>query len=301
MVGSGTSTTSRQCRLEGYVLKHIARQRRQRRGCRGEWCTQEHRADCHSPPPDAWHRRTASLISPERDKSGDRPLDALSDLEVALLGLLSVRPMTGYEIKRQYARGIAPWWETPRTQIYPKLRELERRGLVRHQYIVQQGKPNKRVYSLQPHGSAALEDWLRTDIRWPDLRQHMMMRLFLGNLLPTCVVCFRTTANAPSHALRRYVRHAQDLPRRSKVLTGRAFSSSSLVSTTSSRCTNLKSRDPRKFSRRWNRFPAFLQGPTEIRPLSCSTSCSMEASDPKPLNMSPQAPTPRCFNGTWLP
>jgi len=188
MVGSGTSTTSRQCRLEGYVLKHIARQRRQRRGCRGEWCTQEHRADCHSPPPDAWHRRTASLISPERDKSGDRPLDALSDLEVALLGLLSVRPMTGYEIKRQYARGIAPWWETPRTQIYPKLRELERRGLVRHQYIVQQGKPNKRVYSLQPHGSAALEDWLRTDIRWPDLRQHMMMRLFLGNLLPTDVM-----------------------------------------------------------------------------------------------------------------
>jgi len=96
--------------------------------------------------------------------------------------------MTGYEIKRQYARGIAPWWETPRTQIYPKLRELERRGLVRHQYIVQQGKPNKRVYSLQPHGSAALEDWLRTDIRWPDLRQHMMMRLFLGNLLPTDVM-----------------------------------------------------------------------------------------------------------------
>lgn len=130
------------------------------------------------------NRHTASLVSPEQGTSGDRSGDDLSDLEVALLGLLSIRGMTGYEIKRHYARAIAPWWETPRTQIYPKLRELERRGLVRHEYIVQQGKPNKRVYSLRPSGSAALAGWLRTDIRWPDLRQHMMMRLFLGNLLP---------------------------------------------------------------------------------------------------------------------
>src|SRR5579859_2710189 len=59
----------------------------------------------------------------------------LSDIEVALLGLLSIRPMTGYEIRHSYARGLAPWWETPRTQIYPKLRELKQRGLVRDELV----------------------------------------------------------------------------------------------------------------------------------------------------------------------
>lgn len=108
----------------------------------------------------------------------------LSDLEVALLGLLSVRPTTGYDIQRHYARALAPWWETPRTQIYPKLRELQRRGLVEDETVVQDGKPNKRLFSLSDAGSAALRTWLQGPIGWPDMRHQMMMRLFLGNLLP---------------------------------------------------------------------------------------------------------------------
>jgi DNA-binding PadR family transcriptional regulator len=96
----------------------------------------------------------------------------LSELEVALLALLSIRPMTGYEILRHHARALEPWWETPRTQIYPKLRELQR------------SKPNKRLYSIGPTGSQALASWLGSSINAPEMRHHMMMRLFLGNLLP---------------------------------------------------------------------------------------------------------------------
>jgi PadR family transcriptional regulator, regulatory protein AphA len=108
----------------------------------------------------------------------------LSDVEVALLGLLSIRPMTGYEIRQSYARGLAPWWETPRTQIYPKLRELKRRGLVQDELVVQDGKPNKRIYTIESAGSDALVSWLQRDITWPDMQHQMMMRLFFGNLLP---------------------------------------------------------------------------------------------------------------------
>jgi DNA-binding PadR family transcriptional regulator len=108
----------------------------------------------------------------------------LSELEVALLALLSIRPMTGYEILRHHARALEPWWETPRTQIYPKLRELKKRGLIEHEYVVQEGKPSKRLYSIGPAGSKALSSWLASTINVPEMRHHMMMRLFLGNLLP---------------------------------------------------------------------------------------------------------------------
>jgi DNA-binding PadR family transcriptional regulator len=107
----------------------------------------------------------------------------LSELEVALLALLSIRPMTGYEILRHHARALEPWWETPRTQIYPKLRELRKRGLIEHEYVVQESKPNKRLYSIGPAGSRALSSWLGSTINVPEMRHHMMMRLFLGNLL----------------------------------------------------------------------------------------------------------------------
>jgi PadR family transcriptional regulator, regulatory protein AphA len=127
--------------------------------------------------------RTTEQAGPRQPPAG-APTLKLSDIEVALLGLLSIRPMTGYEIRQSYARGLAPWWETPRTQIYPKLRELKRRGLVRDELVVQDGKPNKRVYTIDPAGSEALVSWLRRDISWPDMKHQMMMRLFLGNLLP---------------------------------------------------------------------------------------------------------------------
>jgi len=120
---------------------------------------------------------------PELPPAGT-PGPELSDIEVALLGLLSIRPMTGYEIRQSYARGLAPWWEMPRTQIYPKLRELKRRGLLRDELVVQQGKPNKRVYTIERAGSQALKAWLRREISWPGMKHHMMMRLFFGNQLP---------------------------------------------------------------------------------------------------------------------
>jgi DNA-binding PadR family transcriptional regulator len=123
---------------------------------------------------------------PRRDRVRAPAADdgQLSDLEVALLGLLSVRPMTGYEIRRHFDRALAPWWDTPRTQIYPKLRELESRRLIEHEYVVQESKPNKRVYSPTPVGRDRLRSWLEGSIQWPDLRHQMMMRLFLGHLLP---------------------------------------------------------------------------------------------------------------------
>lgn len=119
-----------------------------------------------------------------REAAEGEPTEQLSDLEVALLGLLSVRSMTGYEIGRHYARALAPWWETPRTQIYPKLRELKSRGLVEEEHVVQDGKPNKRVYSIGAAGKTALTSWLAGPIRRTDMKHHMMMRLFLGNQLP---------------------------------------------------------------------------------------------------------------------
>ncbi|MBO0876938.1 MAG: PadR family transcriptional regulator [Pseudonocardia sp.] len=117
-------------------------------------------------------------------RTSGQPSEHLAELEVALLGLLSIRPMTGYEISRHYTRGITPWWDTPRTQIYPKLREMQRRGLIGSEFVPQEGKPTKRVYSIGPAGTAALVAWLTEPIRGIEMKHHMLVRLFLGNLLP---------------------------------------------------------------------------------------------------------------------
>lgn len=108
----------------------------------------------------------------------------LSELEVALLGLVSIRPMYGYEIGHHFDRALSPFWNVPRTQIYPKLRELGERGLVSSRHVPQEAKPNRRVYDITEEGRERLREWLRDPIRWPHLKHPMMAKVFLGHLLP---------------------------------------------------------------------------------------------------------------------
>lgn len=108
----------------------------------------------------------------------------LSEVEVALLGLVSIRPMYGYEIGHHFDRALAPFWNVPRTQIYPKLRELDQRGLVSSRHVPQEAKPNRRVYEITDEGRERLRDWLQEPMGWPDLKHPMMAKVFLGNLLP---------------------------------------------------------------------------------------------------------------------
>jgi PadR family transcriptional regulator AphA len=108
----------------------------------------------------------------------------LSELEVGLLGLLSIRPMYGYEIGHHFDRALSPFWTVPRTQIYPKLRELEVRGMVTSDHVMQEAKPNRRVYAISDEGRQQLREWLSGPIRWPEMKHWLLAKLFLGNLLP---------------------------------------------------------------------------------------------------------------------
>jgi DNA-binding PadR family transcriptional regulator len=110
---------------------------------------------------------------------------SLSELEVGLLGLVSIRPMYGYEIGHHFDRALSPFWTVPRTQIYPKLRGLEKRGLVVSTRVQQDAKPNRRVYEITDAGRARLLEWMRGAINWPEMKHFLLAKLFLGNLLPS--------------------------------------------------------------------------------------------------------------------
>lgn len=132
----------------------------------------------------------------------------LSELEVALLGLLSIQPMTGYDIGRYFDRALAPFWTVPRTQIYPRLKDLEERGLVASEHVVQESKPNKRIYELTGDGLDCLRGWLRATIHWVEMRHFLLMKVFLGNLfapeeLQDLMTEYRTRVESWSDELRK--------------------------------------------------------------------------------------------------
>jgi DNA-binding PadR family transcriptional regulator len=87
--------------------------------------------------------------------------------------------MWGYEVHSRFRRAFSHFWALPPTQVYPRLRAMEKAGLLCSQTVVQNARPNRRVYAITHAGRASLARWLAEPIAWPAMRHEFMFRLFL--------------------------------------------------------------------------------------------------------------------------
>ena len=98
----------------------------------------------------------------------------------AILGMLSLGPQSGYDIKKLIDRSVAHFWNESFGQIYPILRRLEAEGLAVRRSQRRDGKPDSRVYSLTPKGLDELRRWLGAPARQEGFRSELLLKLFLG-------------------------------------------------------------------------------------------------------------------------
>lgn len=104
-------------------------------------------------------------------------------LKYALLGALSIKPMSGYDIKKIFERGIGLAWNANFSQIYPHLHRLEKEGLVERRDVIQDGRPNKKLYSLTPKGLEELKSWLAEPITVAYLKDEFALKFFFSDHL----------------------------------------------------------------------------------------------------------------------
>ncbi len=101
----------------------------------------------------------------------------------AVLGLLSFgQALSGYEIRKWAQNMRFFYWAPAQSQVYSELRRLEKRGFVRAEEVAQEGKPDKRVFTITAEGSAEFERWQREEPVGPTVIKHAMaLRLFFGH------------------------------------------------------------------------------------------------------------------------
>ncbi|MGV0642436.1 PadR family transcriptional regulator [Mycolicibacterium sp. XJ879] len=78
----------------------------------------------------------------------------------AILVALSEQPGSGYELARRFDRSIGYFWAASHQQIYRTLRTMEDDGWVHATPVVQQGRPDKKVYTVSDAGHAELARWI---------------------------------------------------------------------------------------------------------------------------------------------
>jgi DNA-binding PadR family transcriptional regulator len=81
-------------------------------------------------------------------------------LQHAILVSLSEQSGSGYELARRFDRSIGYFWSATHQQIYRTLRAMEGDGWVSVTPVVQQGRPDKKVYRVSDAGRAELSRWI---------------------------------------------------------------------------------------------------------------------------------------------
>lgn len=107
-------------------------------------------------------------------------MNDINILENAVLGLLTLRPMSGYEIKQLFDKSISFLWRVHMSQIYPALARLKAAGLVEMDLVPQDRKPTKKVYSLTRKGRLALQAWLREPAPDSGIRELFPLKVFFA-------------------------------------------------------------------------------------------------------------------------
>jgi DNA-binding PadR family transcriptional regulator len=97
----------------------------------------------------------------------------------AILGMLSIAPMSGYEIRQTMQQSTANFWSESDGQLYPALTKLTKLGLV----LCKADKTSareKKVYHITTKGITELNQWLAQEPETHIIRNEFMLKLFFG-------------------------------------------------------------------------------------------------------------------------
>jgi len=105
-------------------------------------------------------------------------------LENGILGYLSIKPLSGYDIKKLFNMSAAYFWPADQAQIYRSLKKLVEDKLVELTEYEHGETVNKKIYTITPKGRETVRKWiLATDVSDYIIRASSTMQLFFSGML----------------------------------------------------------------------------------------------------------------------
>ncbi|MFF4365140.1 PadR family transcriptional regulator [Streptomyces sp. NPDC001594] len=102
-------------------------------------------------------------------------------LRHALLGLLSERPASGYDLLKRFETSLANVWPATQSQMYGELAKLAAAGLIG---VSAEGPRGRKEYALTDEGLAELRHWLTETKPQRNTRSDVLLRVFFLGVLP---------------------------------------------------------------------------------------------------------------------
>lgn len=97
-------------------------------------------------------------------------------LRYALLAILRVGPLSGYDLQKQFHQSVGHVWHAPDSQIYPELRKMENDGLVEAEEQTRGERGTRRLYHVTDAGNRAFLDWMASPLDYQRVRDPAHLR-----------------------------------------------------------------------------------------------------------------------------
>lgn len=98
-------------------------------------------------------------------------------IKYAILGILSSKPLTGYDLKKIIQESPFMYWSGNNNQIYKSLLELLDEGFVTNEVQHQESSPSKKIYTITKEGLAELKEWVISSPEPPELKKPFLIQL----------------------------------------------------------------------------------------------------------------------------
>jgi DNA-binding PadR family transcriptional regulator len=107
-------------------------------------------------------------------------------LRHAVLGLLTERPASGYDLLKLFDTSLAHVWPATQSQIYTELTKLAGAGLIA---VTNEGPRGRKDYTITDEGLDELRRWLTETEPQPNARSETMLRVFFLGVLSRDEAC----------------------------------------------------------------------------------------------------------------
>ncbi|TDU04884.1 DNA-binding PadR family transcriptional regulator [Streptomyces sp. 846.5] len=117
-------------------------------------------------------------------------------LRHAVLAALLDEELSGYQLTKAFDLGVANFWHALPQQLYAELAKLEQDGLIAGREVVQDARPNKRLFQVTPAGLAELERFAATATKPSFIRDDLLVKAQTADHVDTGALIAQLTERA---------------------------------------------------------------------------------------------------------
>jgi DNA-binding PadR family transcriptional regulator len=109
-------------------------------------------------------------------------------LAQTILSALSVEPLSGYDLSKRFSENSGCYWRASQQQIYRELAKLEDQNMITSKTVPQEGRPDKKLYSITDLGQEHLREWIAQPSEPSPIREELLVKVLAGHLVPRSII-----------------------------------------------------------------------------------------------------------------